>query len=139
MKQKIYKAVRAAEDGLLLIIAGLTVAAAGLEIVSVVKTGRILLADLLLLFLYTEVLAMVGIFYVSRTVPRIYPVFIAITAVARLLLLQSKEMEPAKILFEAGAILLLAIAIWVLRKTEGGEVDSTPDKEAEIEKTRKEK
>ena len=52
---------------------------------------------------------MVGIFYRSQTIPVLYPIFIAITALSRLIVLQSKDMAPETILFEAGAILCLAL------------------------------
>jgi protein PsiE len=66
------------------------------------------------MFLYTEVMGMIAVFYTGKGSFFIYPIFIAITAIARLIVLQGKDMAPEKILFEAGAILLLAIAAFVL-------------------------
>ena len=109
--------LRASERVLLVVVASLTVLAAGAELIQIVRTGTVSLADLLLMFLYTEVVGMVAVYYASRQTPVVYPIFIAMTAVARLLVLQSKDMSPEKILFEAGAIVLLAIAAAVLRAT----------------------
>jgi len=107
--------LRACERVLLVVVAGLTLLAAGSELVAIVRSGSISLADLLLMFLYTEVVGMVAVYYASRQTPVVYPIFIAITAVARLLVLQSKDMSPEKILFEAGAIVLLALAAAIMR------------------------
>jgi len=102
------------EQGLLIVTAIMTLVAAGAEIVSVYRIGTIGLADILLMFLYTEVIGMIAVFYTGKGSFFIYPIFIAITAIARLIVLQGKDMAPEKILFEAGAILLLAIAAFVL-------------------------
>lgn len=100
---------------LLLILTGLmTFGAAGIEIVAIYERGIVALADILLLFLYTEVVAMVVVSYTGRGSPFIYPIFIAITALARLIVLQGKQMDPQNILYEAGAIVLLAIAAMVI-------------------------
>ena len=104
-------------EKLLLAVTGLmTLGAAGIEIWAVYERGVIALADILLLFLYTEVVSMVVVSYTGRGSPFIYPIFIAITALARLIVLQGKEMDPQNILFEAGAIVLLAVgATLILR------------------------
>ena len=100
---------------LLLILTGLmTLGAAGIEIVGIYKNGTIDLADILMMFLYTEVVAMVVVSYTGRGSPFIYPIFIAITALSRLIVLQGKQMDPQNILFEAGSIVLLAIAAIVI-------------------------
>ena len=104
----------------LLVVAIMTVFAAGQLIVEVWKTGVVVLADILLMFLFTEVIAMAAVFYSARRATFIYPIFIAITALARLVVLQSKEMAPENIVFETGAILLLAIAAMILSRREMG-------------------
>ena len=105
------------ERSILILIVALTVGAVLIELNTVWVNRTIRIADILLLFLYTEVISMVGIFYRSNTIPVLYPIFIAITALARLVVLQSKDMEPATIVFEAGAILILAVAAFALRFT----------------------
>lgn len=100
---------------LLLIVTGLlTLGAAGVEILGVYERGIIELADILLLFLYTEVVAMVIVSYTGQGSVFVYPIFIAMTALARLIVLQGKDMDPQNILFEAAAIVLLAIAAMII-------------------------
>ena len=102
------------ERGMLLLVLLMTLAAAYEEVRTVVDTGRVALGDVLLMFLYTEIIAMVAVFYTGRGQPFVFPIFIAITALARLIVLQGKDMDPMSIVFEAVAILLLAIAAVVL-------------------------
>jgi protein PsiE len=102
------------ERGLLVVAAIMTLIAAGAEIRSVWETGSIALADILLMFLYTEVIGMIAVFHAGNRAFFIYPIFIAITALARLVVLQGKDMAPENLLFEAGAILLLSVAALIL-------------------------
>ncbi len=102
------------EHGLLIVIAGMTLLAAATEVVRVVQVQEINLADILLMFLYTEVVGMVGVFYTGKGSAFVYPIFIAITALARLIVLQGKNMAPENIVFEASAILLLAVAAAII-------------------------
>ena len=71
------------------------------------------LADLLLLFIYLEVIGMAYAYYATHSVPVTLPVLIAITGITRLIILQGKDAEPSKLLFEAGAV-LLAVALAIL-------------------------
>lgn len=107
-------AFRFIERGLLFLIALLTLGAVALELIRVWQAQNINLADILLMFLYTEVIGMVAAFYANSQAPVVYPIFIAITALARLIVLQDKEMAPQSIIFEASAILLLAVAATIL-------------------------
>lgn len=102
-----------AERGLLLLIGGLAIVAVGFELTDFMTTGDINLADLLLLFIYLEVLGMAYAYYSTHSVPVTLPVLIAITGITRLILL-SKDSEPTKLMYEAGAVLLLAVAYGVL-------------------------
>ena len=97
------------------LIVFMTIGAIVLELIGVYHNRTIAIADILLLFLYTEVLMMVGIFFQNNVIPLLYPIFIAITALARLIVLQGKEMAPENILYEAASILILALAILLLR------------------------
>lgn len=92
----------------------MTLAAVGLEVSSVIENRTVELADLLLMFLYTEVIGMIAVYYTDKGSFFAFPIFIAITAIARLIVLQGKDMAPENVLFEAGAILLLAVAAIVL-------------------------
>ena len=111
----ISKLIKGTEKTLLAIIAILTVLATGEEVVKIYDARSVQLADLLLLFIYTEVLGMIGIFFVSNRIPITLPIFIAMTAISRLIILQGKEMDMSFLLYEAGAILILAIAVLVVR------------------------
>jgi len=102
------------ERFVLLITLLMTLVAVGVEVWSVIERGTIELADLLLMFLYTEVIAMIAVFYTGKGPFYVFPIFIAITAIARLIVLQGKDMAPENVLYEAGAILLLAVATVVM-------------------------
>ncbi len=103
------------EKSLLTVVAALTVIATLQELLAIFDARKVQLADLLLLFLYTEVLGMVGAFYKSKKIPITLPLFIAMTALARLIILQGKEMDAIILLYEAGAILILALACLAIR------------------------
>ena len=99
----------------LVIILVSTVIAFGQEMYQMILVQRVTLADLLLLFLYLEVLAMVIVFWESQSIQITLPLFIAITALARFIILQGKSLNPEILLYEAGAIVLIALAIVILR------------------------
>ena len=99
---------------LVIILVG-TVIAFGQEMYQMILVQRVTLADLLLLFLYLEVLAMVRVFWESQSIQITLPLFIAITALARFIILQGKSLNPEILLYEAGAIVLIALAIVILR------------------------
>ena len=92
-----------------------TLIAVGIEIKTMFLNQSVGLADLLLMFLYLEVLAMVRVFWDQQSISITLPLLIAITALARFIILQGKEMNPAGLVYEAVAILLIASAIVVLR------------------------
>ena len=100
---------------LMCIILVSTVIAVGLEIKNMFTNQLVTLADLLLMFLYLEVLAMVRVFWNQQSISITLPLLIAITALARFIILQGKEMDPTALVYEAVAILLIAGAIVVLR------------------------
>ena len=104
------------ERVLLILVALMTIGGALTEIVGIYQIRSITLADILQMFLYTEVIGMVSVFYTGKGATFIYPIFIAMTALARLIVLQSKEMAPENIVFEASAILLLAVAAVVITR-----------------------
>ena len=106
------------EDVILASIAIMTLGAVAFELISIYERGVIMLADLLLMFIYAEVFGMVAIYFRSHVLPVIYPLFIGITALARLIVLQGKESEPEQLIFEAGAILLLSVAALLLRNVK---------------------
>jgi len=75
---------------------------------------NISLADLLLMFIYIEVIGMIGVFWASKTIRITYPVLIAITALARLIILQDKDSASINLIYQGGAILLLALSVFFL-------------------------
>ena len=100
---------------LLCIILICSVIAVSIEIKSMFLNQSVTLADLLLMFLYLEVLAMVRVFWDQQSISITLPLLIAITALARFIILQGKEMDPSALVYEAVAIVLIASAIVILR------------------------
>ena len=103
------------ERVLLFAIASLAIIAATIEILGFVDTRSVNLADLLLLFIYLEVIGMAAAYYSSHEVPIKLPIFIAITGITRLIILQGKELNPTNLIYEAGSIFLLAASYGLLR------------------------
>ena len=100
---------------LMVIILISTVIAVGIEMSKMLQNRSVTLADLLLMFLYLEVLAMVRVFWDQQSISITLPLLIAITALARFIILQGKEMDPSALVYEAVAIVLIAGAIVILR------------------------
>ena len=100
---------------LMVIILISTVIAVGIEINKMFLIRSVTLADLLLMFLYLEVLAMGRVFWNQQSISITLPLLIAITALARFIILQGKEMDPTALVYEAVAIVLIAGAIVILR------------------------
>ena len=101
--------------GLLIIILVSTIIAVFVEIINMYETKSVSLADLLLMFLYLEVMAMVRVFWEEQSIRITLPLLIAITALSRFIIMQGKEMDPSALVYQSGAILLIAIAIVVMR------------------------
>ena len=110
-----YKWITAAEKGILVLIALFTIYSVGTEMYTVLMTGKITLTDLLLMFIYAEVLGMVAAFYKYSKIPIAIPIFIAITALCRLIILQGKGISTVDLIYESGAVLLLAISALVIK------------------------
>lgn len=111
----IYKWITTAEKGILILIALFTVYSVCSEMYLVVSNGKITLTDLLLMFIYAEVLGMVAAFYKYSKIPITIPVFIAITALCRLIILQGKGISTVDLIYESGAVLLLAISSLIMK------------------------
>ena len=92
-----------------------TVIAIGMEIQAMAINLKVTLADILLLFIYIEIIGMIKEYWVSKVIRMSYPLFIAMTALARLIIMGRKDVEPSAYVYESVAILILAIAIVVLR------------------------
>lgn len=103
------------ENAGLLVIAVATVFAMGHEVIGMVQSLQVTLTDLLLLFLYLEVLAMVGLYYGSGKLPVRFPLYIAMVALARYLILDMKAMDNWRMLAITASILLLTMAVYLIR------------------------
>ena len=99
----------------LLVIAFATTIAMYQEAMLMVESHRVTLADLLLMFLYLEVLAMIGQYFKSGQLPVRFPMYIAMVALARYLILDLKEMSEWRMLAVAAAIFLLTVGVLVIR------------------------
>ncbi|MFL2752625.1 MAG: phosphate-starvation-inducible PsiE family protein [Gammaproteobacteria bacterium] len=111
---KIHWTTLVSEKILLALIGIATCIAAALYIWGMFLERRIELSDLFLLFIYAEILGMVGSFYSTNRIPVTLPIIIAITAICRLIVMQNKEMEATLIVGEAAAVLILAGAAYMM-------------------------
>ena len=102
------------EKLLLAVIGALTMFAAGMDVLEMVMNMKVELGDLFLLFIYAEIIGMVGAFYISNRIPVTLPIIIAMTALCRLIVLHSKEADPWMLIAEAGAIAVLAGAAYAM-------------------------
>ena len=102
------------ERTILMIIAVATLFATGIEIYRLIYEQTVNLSDLFLLFIYAEVLGMVGAFYVNNRLPVTLPIIIAMTALTRMIILQSKDLDSINIIYEASGILILAGAAYIM-------------------------
>ena len=92
-----------------------TIIAIGMEIQGMIAVYKVTLADILLLFIYIEIIGMIKEYWVSKMIRMSYPLFIAMTALARMIIMQRKDVDPSAYVYESVAILIIAIAIVVLR------------------------
>ncbi len=117
--KQIQHAFRLGLDGVeylgLLVIAFATTVAMYDEVLVMLGRGKVTLSDLLLMFLFLEVLAMIGRYFSSGQLPVRFPLYIAMVALARYLILDLKEMTELRMLAVAAAILLLTLGVLVVR------------------------
>ena len=92
-----------------------TIIAFLLEVGEMYESRNIELADLLLMFIYIEVIGLVKSYWETRSVRITYPLVIAITALARFIILQDKDSDPSNLIYISIAILIVAIATVVIR------------------------
>ena len=119
------------ERVLLAIIGIATCLAAAQYLFSMFVAREITLADLFLLFIYAEIIGMVGVFYSTNKIPVTLPIIIAITALCRLIIMQGKDTDALMLVGEASAILILSISAYImsLKDKLSIEKDSTITKE----------
>ena len=110
----VQKFICIAERSILLLIAIATIFATIVEITRIIEVQTVNLSDLFLLFIYAEVLGMVATFYANNRIPVTLPLIIAMTALTRMIILQSKDLNAINIIYEATGILILAIAAYIM-------------------------
>jgi len=103
------------EKLVLLFIALATIAATGHEAVRMWNAGMVTVGDLLLLFLYLEVMSMLKHYLGSGKLPVRYPLYIGIVALARFMVLDIKELDAWQIFSVSGAIFILALSVLIVR------------------------
>tara|TARA_Y100001958_G_scaffold67322_1_gene45344 strand:+ start:251 stop:637 length:387 start_codon:yes stop_codon:yes gene_type:complete len=92
-----------------------TIIAFFLEMKEMYENKDITLADLLLMFIYIEVIGLVRSYWETQSVRITYPLIIAITALARFIILQDKESDPVNLIYISLAILIVAVATVIIR------------------------
>lgn len=115
VKKRVSRGILHIEKALLLFIVAGTVWAAGYDIVGMFgQQGKMALADLFLLFIYAEILGMVGAFYNDHRIPVTLPIIIAITALTRMIILTTKGTDTINIVYESAGILILAVSAFIM-------------------------
>ena len=109
------QAIRNIQLVAVIIVLAATIIAFFLEILQMYENRDVNLADLLLMFIYIEVIGLVRSYWESRAVRVIYPLVIAITALSRYIILQDKESDPTNLIYLASAILIVSLATVVIR------------------------
>ena len=119
LKQNIGSAITHAEKAILLFVVFGTIWAAGYDSFGMfTQQGKMALGDLFLLFIYAEILGMVAAFYTSERIPVTLPLIIAMTALTRMIILQTKGSDALNIIYESAGILILAIAAYIMTKKD---------------------
>ncbi len=110
----VQKFIWLSERSILLLIAFATIYATASEVVRIIEVEVVNLSDLFLLFIYAEVLGMVATFYANNRIPVTLPLIIAMTALTRMIILQTKDLNAVNIIYEAAGILILAISAYIM-------------------------
>ena len=118
LNRRLHWTTIASEKTLLAVIGCLTVLASIDYVWDMFLAMEITLPDLFMLFIYAEIIGMIGAFYSTNRIPVTIPIIIAMTALCRLIVMQSKDMEPTILLAEAGAVLILSVAAYLMSLKE---------------------
>ncbi|MTW20153.1 phosphate-starvation-inducible PsiE family protein [Allochromatium palmeri] len=110
-------------------VGGLALVGIGQLMWGIYQQGAIRLEDLLMIFIFIEIMAMANVYFLRRSVPFTYPMFIAVTALSRLIVLQGKEGSSEGLIYESGAILLISFAILVIRFSQQFSTDALEQRE----------
>ena len=109
-----------------------TIIAFFVELTLMYETKSVGLADLLLMFIYIEVLGLVRSYWETRSVRITYPLVIAITALARFIILQDKNSDPANLIYIASAIFIVSVATVFVRFRNSKYLKIDPSKTSEL-------
>jgi protein PsiE len=115
---------RYVEKAVLLLVGGLSLLAIGQVLMGIPVHGEIRLEDVLLIFIFIEIMAMANVYFVRHAVPFTYPMFIAVTALSRLVVLQGKDVPFVNLIYEGVAILLISISILIIRFSQRYSLDA---------------
>lgn len=117
-------------EKVLLAIIGIATCLAALQhLYNMYLAMEIMLADLFLLFIFTEILAMVAAFYSSKRIPVTLPIIIAITALCRLIVMQNKDMDALIIIAEASAVIILSGAAYIMSLKDKMSLEKLKDRD----------
>ncbi len=114
-KNTVKMTLQFAEHIALVVIMIATIVAIGQELLLMIENRNVRLSDLLLLFIYLEVITMIGIYYEEHRLPVRYPLYIAMVALARYIILDSKDLSWQGLVGVGMTILLLAAAVFLHR------------------------
>jgi protein PsiE len=123
LNRRLHWTTIASEKVLLAVIGVLTLVACLQALMEMYANATVGLPDLFLLFIYAEIIGMIGAFYSTSRIPVTLPIIIAITALCRLIIMQSKDSEALVLLAEAGAILILALAAYLMSIKDKNSLD----------------
>jgi len=85
------------------------------EVFKIIEHGGPGIKDVLLLFIYLELGAMVGIYFKTKRMPVRFLIYIAITALTRVLAVDIKTMSDMHMFALTGSILILSVAVLALK------------------------
>ncbi len=117
---------RYVEKAVLVLVGGLSLLAIGQVLLGIPVHGKIRLEDVLLIFIFIEIMAMANVYFVRHAVPFTYPMFIAVTALSRLVVLQGKDVPFINLIYEGVAILLISGSILIIRFSHRYSHDTPP-------------
>lgn len=111
----VHSALHYVEQIGLFIIFVATIVAVGQEVIVMIDKMKVDLKDLLLLFIYLEIIAMIQIYYEQHRLPIRFPIYIAIVALSRYIILDSKSLEQWQLLEIGITIMILTVAVLIVR------------------------
>ena len=109
MNNMVYQITTLIEKALHLVILGMVLFLCGYEISDAVSSGIIKVQNVLMIFIYLEIMQMVNIFFSTGKIPVRYPLYIGMFALARHISFET--VEGLDSLYLSASIALLALAL----------------------------